>query len=128
MRTLSLAVLPLLASIAIAGCSGGGSASSSTPNGGANAIVSCNWGNGLCDQYAGTIDPTFATNLATTCGMYGVAYATAACPSTNQVAGHCALSNANGATSSLYYYSPTYDATTAQADCLSAVVGVTWVP
>jgi hypothetical protein len=90
--------------------------------------VSCVWGNGTCDQYAGTIDPTFASNLATTCGMHGVTYATAACPSTNQVAGHCVLANASGMTNSLYYYSPTYDATTAQADCLSAVVGVTWVP
>lgn len=120
MRTLALA---FAASLLVAGCSG-----TTSDAGGTTSVVSCDWGTGLCDQYGGTIDPTFAANLQTTCGQHGVAFANAPCPTVNQVAGHCALASSGGMTSSVYYYSPTYDSATAQVECESPVVGVTWVP
>ncbi|MGB8931068.1 MAG: hypothetical protein WCC48_07455 [Anaeromyxobacteraceae bacterium] len=125
--------IAVMASMLVVGCSsssGGGEGSLPFTGSGVSggAIVSCDWGAGTCDQYSGTIDPTFAANLQTTCSQHGVAFATAACPATNQIAGHCDLATSGGMTNSYFYYSPTYDATTAQADCGGNVVGVTWVP
>jgi hypothetical protein len=116
-------VIASLATLLLAAC-GGSSTSKSTPDGG-TTTVSCVWGAGTCDQYGGTIDPTFAENLSTVCAQHGVAYATGPCPSVNQVAGYCDLGTNGGMSSSYHYYSPTYDGTSAQADCSG--LG-TWVP
>lgn len=123
-----LTVLASLATLLLAAC-GGSSSSKSTP-GGTTAFVSCDWGAtaGTCDQYGGTIDPTFATNLQTTCAQHGVAYATGPCPTASQIPGHCDLGTTGGTSSSLYYYSPTFDLAGAQADCAGHGAGTGWVP
>ena len=123
MRTL---VLALAATAVITACSNSSPANSAAPPVVSKAVVSCDWG-GTCDQYSGA-DPTFATNLEATCKMYGTAFAQADCPTTNQVAGHCQIATSNGTTNDYFYYSPKFDAASAQADCTSAVVGVKWVP
>lgn len=122
MRKLFLA---LAASVFVVGCSSGSSGGGSPVA--SSTVISCLWG-ATCDQYSGTIDPTFSTNLQTTCGMHGVAYATSACPAANQVAGHCDFGTSNGMSNTYYYYSPTWDSASAQADCQGNVVGATWVP
>ncbi len=130
MRTLTLAFL-LTAAIPLvgAGCSGGsGSGSVKGAGNPSTAVVSCEWKTSTCDEYGGTVDPTFATNLQTTCVMHGVAYATAPCPSANEVPGYCDLGTTGGMTSHYHYYSPAYDATSAQADCAGFGVGTSWVP
>jgi hypothetical protein len=118
-------VLAIAASIFVVGC--GSHKNGGSPSPGGASTISCLWGS-TCDQYSGTIDPTFATNLQTTCAQHGVAFATAACPTVNQVAGHCNYGTSNGISDSYYYYSPTYDTASAQADCQGNVVGVAWVP
>jgi hypothetical protein len=126
-------VLALAASTLIAACgnSNGGSADTPAPAPAPGtpsaAMVSCDWGIGTCDQYTGAVDATFSNNLQITCTAHGVAFATGTCPAANQV-GHCDLGTTNGIANSYYYYSPTYDAATAQADCLGHGVGATWVP
>jgi hypothetical protein len=121
-------VLAIVASVFVVGCGSNTSGSGgSPPTAGAPTAISCVWGS-TCDQYAGTIDPTFAANLQTTCGMHGVAFATTACPSANQLAGHCDFGTSNGLSNAYYYYSPTFDAASAQAECQGIVVGATWVP
>ncbi|HSM91742.1 MAG TPA: hypothetical protein VLT47_02585 [Anaeromyxobacteraceae bacterium] len=131
MRNLVLAIAAAIAaSMTVSGCgkSSGGTSSSSIPTGGGTtSLVSCVWTGGTCDQYGGTVDPTFAANLQTTCSMHGVAFASAACPATNQVAGHCDLGTKDGRTSSYFYYAPKYDSASAKADCTANVVGVAWV-
>jgi hypothetical protein len=121
-------LLALAATAFLVGCSPSSSSSGgSLPPGAAPTLISCFWGT-TCDQYSGTIDPTFAANLQTTCGMHGVAYATAACPTANQVAGHCDYGTSNGMNDAYYYYSPTFDTASAKAECQGIVVGATWVP
>jgi hypothetical protein len=115
-------ILAFVTSLVVAGCS------NSTNGDSGPAIVSCVWGAGTCDQYGGTLDANFAANLETICIEHGVAFAAAACPAASQVPGHCDLGTTGGMTSWYFYYSPTYDATSAQADCEGSVVGVTWVP
>jgi len=121
--------LIFVASALFMGCgsSNGGSSGGIPATGGSTAIVSCEWGTGTCDQYSGTIDPFFATSLQTTCNDHGVAFATTTCPAANQV-GHCDLGTSSGMANSYFYYAPTYDAATAQADCQGHGVGATWVP
>lgn len=123
-------VFALAASTLVAACgsSNGGSAEAPpAPGTPSAAIVSCDWGIDTCDQYTGAVDATFSTNLKTTCTMHGVAFAAGTCPTANQV-GHCDLGTTDGIANSYYYYSPTYDAATAKADCAGHGVGATWVP
>jgi hypothetical protein len=119
-------VLAITASFVLFGCGSSGSGGSPAPQG-ASTVISCFWGS-TCDQYSGTVDPTFASNIQTTCGMHGVAFSASACPTASQVVGHCDFGTSSGVNSSYYYYSPTYDAASAQADCVGNVIGVAWVP
>jgi hypothetical protein len=121
-------VLTFATSLFIAACGGSSSDGGTSPVPPTTAsTVSCVWKAGTCDQYSGGVDATFSTNLQITCAGHGTAYSTGACPTANQV-GHCDLGTTNGLANSYYYYSPTYDAATAQADCLGHGVGATWVP
>jgi hypothetical protein len=121
-------VLTFAASLFIAACGG------SSGGGGKSAVasttattVSCVWRADTCDQYTGGIDATFSTNLQITCAEHGTTFAAGTCPSANQV-GHCDLGTTAGIANSYYYYSPTYDAASAKADCLGHGVGASWVP
>jgi len=117
-------VLAFAATILIAACGKSSEPGATAP---VSTTISCFWGT-TCDQYSGTIDSTFAANLETTCQQHGTAFAQSACPAADQVAGHCDFGTSNGMSSSYYYYAPTYDAASAQEDCVSPVIGVQWVP
>ena len=120
-------VLAIAASMLVVGCSPSSRKGGSPAPVADTAVISCVWG-ATCDQYAGAIDPTFAANLQSTCAMHGEAFATSACPTANQVAGHCDYGTSNGISSAYFYYSPAFDAASAQAECQGNVVGVAWAP
>src|SRR5512133_926362 len=112
--TMRKLILTLAATALVSGCnssSGGGTASSSSSGA---STISCQWGADTCDEYGGKIDPTFSSIIQTTCKMHGVAFANAPCPSANQVPGYCDFGTTDGRTSHYLYYSPTYNATSAQ--------------
>ena len=117
-------VIAFAATMLISACGKSSDSGTAAP---ASTTVSCSWG-ATCDQYSGTVDPTFAANLEMTCNQFGTAFAQSSCPAANQVAGHCDLGTSSGMSNSYFYYAPTFDSASAQADCTSAVVGVTWVP
>ena len=119
-------ILAAVAALALGGC-GTKSSAPGAPQGSA-AVASCLWTADTCDQYGGTVDPTFLANLETTCGMHGTAFASGPCPTANQVSGHCQFAAIDGRTDGYYYYAPTYDSASARTDCLSGVIGVTWIP
>jgi len=121
MRKLGLAAA---LAIGLSACGGGGGGD------GAQPAVTCNWlpGSPECSTTSGPLDQTQKDQLDALCVDWaGTPSDGATCPSTNLI-GSCTYTQAPYTVEYRYYATPAgWNATTAQADCLS-VTGAVWHP
>jgi hypothetical protein len=96
-----------------------------SPSGGGGASVHCTWTDATCSQVIGTFTTADLTAIESDCTASGGAYATGGCSPGAAVDGYCYYSDFQAATGVPvagaamidYYYSPTWNVTTAEADC-----------
>lgn len=101
--------------------------------GGGAATVSCTWAGDGCQTVSGTITAAELTALQGACTGSGGTYAASACSTAGAVAGSCYYANgavvlpvavAGATTVRAYYYTASWNLTTAQADCAAPPAGV----
>lgn len=100
------------------------------PSGGGTS-VHCSWTDATCSQVTGTFAPADLTAIQTDCATSGGAYAAGGCSPVGAVEGYCYYADFQaatgvpvaGATMIDYYFPPSWNATTAAADCSGAWLG-----
>jgi hypothetical protein len=112
---------------ATGGAGGGGGGGTSTKT------LHCLFTGARCDQTTAVTDSSHQSAFETACGDAGGTFGTGNCPTSGTVAGYCAYSGdpmgyGLSGTDRTYYYTASFNASTAASACASSPTYGTWVP